>query len=723
MLSGSQDGSIKFWDIRDTSSSVVTFLGNSAEVRDVQFSPFWPNFFVAVFDNGSIQLWDIRKTSSCTQRIHGHDGPVLSVDWHPEDKMMIATGGRDRLVKVWNLNNGTSKPTNTVQTIASVSRVKWRPNHPYQIASCSWAMDSMIHIWDIQKHFIPLATFTDHKDVASTLLFHKDNDSKLLSSSKDSSMVLNYVDEAYKPYENINTSSLSWNIHQNIAAICDPVDREVQAGTSSPQLVHSLFGLTSSLSEDGGVNSIASASSRDSRSTFSEQDKMGNMIITNVNAHQIRQSHQSIFSPEAFQFLATNYRLIPNEGESLKDLCTYNAEVAKAALQPHISHTWHMLMMFHEFRQLEEATVQDISTRIQPNKTLVVDHDDISSQLLESGHPLRSDSTALPTPLSLVQVLNGGGNTRTQSTEVASLPSSTRLNRKRNTLDLQIIADDVSSNNFDFDNGMAGGANDTLSDPYLTEFDFTNDASTGEGSQQLQMTTSRNGSNLNNGLSRDSLSTHLSSNPSSSVHNNRSFSVDAVDVSDQLKELGVNQLSSYLLMNSSVLNSLFLDTDSQILDTLQHYSEQGDVQTCVTLCIAMDEALPVHNDEMKSQIRAWTSAYLELLQRFQLHHVATEVINHSKDEKIRALNLAGSRIESMCAKCKKALNHTGRYCKSCKSVKKCSLCNAPVKGMFVWCDGCGHGGHLKHIKEWFSEQGVCPSGCGHQCDFEKLFDK
>lgn len=28
---------------------------------------------------------------------------------------------------------------------------------------------------------------------------------------------------------------------------------------------------------------------------------------------------------------------------------------------------------------------------------------------------------------------------------------------------------------------------------------------------------------------------------------------------------------------------------------------------------------------------------------------------------------------------------------------------------------CGHGGHTKHIEEWFSDMDVCPSGCGCKC--------
>lgn len=41
-----------------------------------------------------------------------------------------------------------------------------------------------------------------------------------------------------------------------------------------------------------------------------------------------------------------------------------------------------------------------------------------------------------------------------------------------------------------------------------------------------------------------------------------------------------------------------------------------------------------------------------------------------------------------------------------------------MKGIYVYCPGCGHGGHLEHALQWFGGiQGkpvreVCPTGCG-----------
>jgi hypothetical protein len=38
-----------------------------------------------------------------------------------------------------------------------------------------------------------------------------------------------------------------------------------------------------------------------------------------------------------------------------------------------------------------------------------------------------------------------------------------------------------------------------------------------------------------------------------------------------------------------------------------------------------------------------------------------------------------------------------------------------VKGLFAWCQGCGHGGHLAHMRDWFAKHSTCPAGCGHAC--------
>lgn len=49
---------------------------------------------------GDHQVWDIRKPNAFERRFTAHEGLVMTICWHPEEKSIIASGGRDRLIKV-----------------------------------------------------------------------------------------------------------------------------------------------------------------------------------------------------------------------------------------------------------------------------------------------------------------------------------------------------------------------------------------------------------------------------------------------------------------------------------------------------------------------------------------------------------------------------------------------------------------------------------------------
>lgn len=50
-----------------------------------------------------------------------------------------------------------------------------------------------------------------------------------------------------------------------------------------------------------------------------------------------------------------------------------------------------------------------------------------------------------------------------------------------------------------------------------------------------------------------------------------------------------------------------------------------------------------------------------------------------------------------------------------KTVARCGVCHVSVAGLMSWCQGCGHGGHVNHLQQWFSKHQECPVGCGHMC--------
>jgi len=61
-------------------------------------------------------------------------------------------------------------------------------------------------------------------------------------------------------------------------------------------------------------------------------------------------------------------------------------------------------------------------------------------------------------------------------------------------------------------------------------------------------------------------------------------------------------------------------------------------------------------------------------------------------------------------------------CGDCRApAGTCAVCLQPARGMYAWCQGCGHGGHLEHMLEWFATgSSLCPAGCMHVCDLQPL---
>uniref|UniRef100_A0A803WBB0 GATOR2 complex protein WDR24 n=1 Tax=Ficedula albicollis TaxID=59894 RepID=A0A803WBB0_FICAL len=217
LLSGSQDGYMKCFDLRKK-DSVSTFSGQSESVRDVQFSIRDYFTFAATFENGNVQLWDIRRPDRYERMFTAHNGPVFCCDWHPEDRGWLATGGRDKMVKVWDMNTTRAKEIYCVQTIASVARVKWRPECKHHIATCSMMVDHNIYVWDVRRPFIPSAMFEEHKDVTTGIVWrHLHDPYFLLSGSKDSTLYQHIFKDASQPIDRANPEGLCYSLYGDLA--------------------------------------------------------------------------------------------------------------------------------------------------------------------------------------------------------------------------------------------------------------------------------------------------------------------------------------------------------------------------------------------------------------------------------------------------------------------------------------------------------------------------
>lgn len=156
-----------------------------------------------------------------------------------------------------------------------------------------------------------------------------------------------------------------------------------------------------------------------------------------------------------------------------------------------------------------------------------------------------------------------------------------------------------------------------------------------------------------------------------------------------------------------------------LTDCLMLQTDIGDVQTSVSVLIVLGDKrndLSIDNNVYES----WLMSYIDLLHHYKLWNPAVEIMKHSWIRSVREINEQSTAVHTNCGNCSRnLLGPVGWYCTKCKSAdtSKCSVCNLVVRGLYAWCQGCSHGGHLEHMKQWFLNNSKCPK-CGHLCEYD-----
>jgi WD40 repeat protein len=196
LLSASQDGTVKSFDIRTPSKSrhgptfrsLQTFKCNADAVRDVKWSPIDGFEFACSTDSGAILKWDLRKPTTPLLKITAHQSSCFSIAWHPDGKYLVS-GGMDHYCKVWDVSDtaeSRQKPKYAFVTPAPISNVSWRPSCwsataqgkraaqvtvAYDDSNASRNQSSNVHIWDLARPSFPFKEIQQWHSSPSGLLW------------------------------------------------------------------------------------------------------------------------------------------------------------------------------------------------------------------------------------------------------------------------------------------------------------------------------------------------------------------------------------------------------------------------------------------------------------------------------------------------------------------------------------------------------------------------
>ncbi|KAI9659129.1 MAG: SEA (Seh1-associated) complex subunit [Bathelium mastoideum] len=189
LLSGSQDGTTKLWDMRDLRRSVgvcpsqYTHNGQSDGVRDVKWSPTDGVEFAFGTDSGIVQRWDYRQPKAPGLKINAHNRTCHAIDWH-RDGTHLVSAGADKTLRVWNFASDVrrQKPAWTLQAPHPVLHVCWRPPCRSSEVQGVWQSTHLVtsydrdhpavHVWDFRRPNVPFRELLHYNAAPTDLLWH-----------------------------------------------------------------------------------------------------------------------------------------------------------------------------------------------------------------------------------------------------------------------------------------------------------------------------------------------------------------------------------------------------------------------------------------------------------------------------------------------------------------------------------------------------------------------
>jgi COMPASS component SWD3 len=142
LASGSDDGTIRLWDVIEGRTACKPFRGHVNHVMCLHFCPRANIIASGSFDE-SVRLWDLRS-GKCFRTIQAHSEPITNVQFHA-DGSTLATSSFDGLVRLWDHSSGQCLKTLQAEGTPPVGSFKFSPNGKFLICA---TLDAKVRLWD-----------------------------------------------------------------------------------------------------------------------------------------------------------------------------------------------------------------------------------------------------------------------------------------------------------------------------------------------------------------------------------------------------------------------------------------------------------------------------------------------------------------------------------------------------------------------------------------------
>ncbi|OCF58716.1 periodic tryptophan protein 1 [Kwoniella mangroviensis CBS 10435] len=172
VLSAGWDRIVKVWDSRAPEDAIGTQVGSDVEC--IRWDPWEPTSFFVSLENGLILAYDSRTLSSSKgsnnlstaqpkYTLSAHDGAASALDINPHIRGCIATGGMDKVVKIWNILDEESEgvqgrkreislATSRDLGLGKIFTARWSPDPETPLTLAAAGSKATLQVWDVASN-------------------------------------------------------------------------------------------------------------------------------------------------------------------------------------------------------------------------------------------------------------------------------------------------------------------------------------------------------------------------------------------------------------------------------------------------------------------------------------------------------------------------------------------------------------------------------------------
>ncbi|KAF2734620.1 WD40 repeat-like protein [Polyplosphaeria fusca] len=186
------------------SFNIVQQINHPGEVNKARYQPQNPDIIASLCVDGRVLIFDRTKHPSqpkadgsikCEMELIGHEKEGFGLSWSPLLEGHLATGSEDTTVRTWDIKNGFSKGSRTIEPTATytvhsatVNDVQYHPIHSQLLGTASDDLTWQVIDTRMASHKKALYRTEAHADAVNSISFHPEWESIVATGSADKSI-------------------------------------------------------------------------------------------------------------------------------------------------------------------------------------------------------------------------------------------------------------------------------------------------------------------------------------------------------------------------------------------------------------------------------------------------------------------------------------------------------------------------------------------------------